>query len=368
MDEHNIRFIERTFGELEKGIVPNVKDPYRIMASLGPNMREALLHNPSGYKDDEICQILALDGDKVVGTINPFSGRLRINEETVQVQNGSYLYAHEDYRKDNVGGELFLKLTNLHPTKNNFYSGISNMALPIYRALKYTIFEFPRLIYLRRSRSAVQAFLHSESWWTIPLIWLADFVLWFHRNLISQITKLRFVDYKVEEVQEVPQDIERIVMEDNHPFMELHDKSWFEWNLTNSFSEEGRTKRRLYVIRHKGSVDGFFLLKQEFFKQASSRGFKNVYLGSIMEWGISKISRLKEKDIVLLSLTCFDNGIDGVQYASTNQKAISQLKKLFFVQVGRSNMGFKIRTIKDDKIKDVRNWRIRLAAGDTLID
>ena len=122
------------------------------------------------------------------------------------------------------------------------------------------------------------------------------------------------------------------------------------------------------MIRHNGITEGFFLIKQEYFEQASSRGFKNVYLGSLMEWGLKKQSVLKEKDIVLLSLYCFDKNIDGIQYASTEKKTIKQLKRHLFVQVGNANLGFKLRTFKDPTIKDINNWRIRLAGGDTLLD
>ena len=66
------------------------------------------------------------------------------------------------------------------------------------------------------------------------------------------------------------------------------------------------------MIRRQGIVVGFFLIKQEFFEKASYRGFKNVYLGSVMDWGIAKGSKLKEKDIALLSLFSFDKNVDGV--------------------------------------------------------
>lgn len=368
MAEHNISFISRTFGELVNGKTPEVRDPYKIMATMNPSMREAVLHNPSGFKDDEVCQILALDGDTVVGATNPFSGRLLLKGEVIPVQNGSYLFSHEDYRKDNVGGELFYRITTLHPTKNNFYAGISQMALPLYRALKYTVFGFPRLIYLRNSRSVVHSLLHSECWWTKPFVWLADTCLILHRGLLRLSANIRLGGYKVEEVKEVPKEVEDIVMSDEHPYMELHDKAWFEWSLNYSISEDERTKRRLYVIRKEEMIEGFFLIKQEFFKQASSRGFKNVYLGSVMEWGIAKESRLKEKDIALMSLSCFDKDIDGVQYASSDLKTIKQLKRCLFVQVGESNMGFRIKSVKDEAMKDISNWRIRLAASDTLLN
>lgn len=368
MAEHNIKFIERTFGELEKGIVPDVKDPYHIMASLGPKMREAVLHNPSGYRDDEACQILALDGNVVVGATNPFSGRLLINDEVVPCQNGSYLFSHEDYRKDNVGGELLYRILTLHPTKNSFAVGMSQMAIPLYRVLKSVIFEFPRLIYLRKSRSVLHSILKTDIKIITPLIWIADVILWCHRLFIKLHNIFRYNGFIVEEVNDCPDDVVKIVMEDTHPFMELHDKAWFDWSLRYSISEDERTLRRLYVIKKKGKIEAFFFLKQEFFEKASSRGFKNVYLGSIMEWGVSNESRLSEKDIVLMSLNCFDCNIDGIQYATTEHKIAKQLKKWLFVGIGNANTGVRIRSVKDEDFKDINKWRLRLAGDDTMLN
>lgn len=365
---HNILFVNRTFGELEKGEHPSYKDPYKIMASFTSSMREAVLHNPSGYSEEEICQILALDGDVVVGTVNPFSGRLLMDNEVVKCQNASYLYAHEDYRKDNVGGELFFQLTTLNNPQNGYFAGISQMAIGLYRALKYTIFEYPRLIYLRKSRSVVQAILHSESWWTKPLICTVDSLLGLHRLIIKIHNAACYSKYSVEEVHECPNEVERIVRQDKHPFMEFHDKAWFDWSLKYSISEDPRTIRRLYIIKKKGIIEAFFLIKQEFFAQASSRGFKNVYLGSIMEWGIDELSELKESDIALLSMSNFDGNVDGIQYASTDSNVVRNLKKWFFVAVGLSNIGVRIRTIKDNRLKDVNNWRIRLGGNDTVLN
>lgn len=368
MAEHNISFLSRTFGELVIDKTPEVRDPYKIMATLNPSMREAVLHNPSGFKDDETCQILAVDGDVVVGATNPFSGRLLINGEVVPCQNGSYLYSHDDYRKDNVGGELFLRITNLHPTKNCFFVGISQMAIGLYRALKYSLFEFPRLIYLRKSRCVVQSILHSEASWTKPLIGLADIVLWLHRQIIKVHNSIFYREYSIDNVKECPIDVERIVIQDKHPYKELHDKAWFDWSLNYSISEDERTLRRLYVIKKNGKIEAFFLLKQEFFEKASSRGFKNVYLGSIMEWGIGEDSHLTEKDIVLMSLSNFDNNVDGIQYATTEHKVAKLLKKWLFVGIGHANTGVRIRSIKDNTLKDINNWRLRLGGSDTVLN
>lgn len=363
-----IEFYYRTFGQLQKNEQLNVKDPYRIMASLNPKMREAVLHNPSGYSDGEVCQILGVDGDVVVGATNPFSGRLLLKGEIVPCQNGSYLYSHDDYRKDNVGGELFLRITNLHPTNNCFFVGISQMAIGLYKALKYSIFEFPRLIYLRKSRSVVQSILHSEALWTKPLIVIADFGLWLHRQIINVHNSIFYKGYKIENVNECPEAVEQIVIRDKHPFKELHDRAWFDWSLHYSISEDGRTHRRLYVIKKNGKIDAFFLMKQEFFKKASSRGFKDVYLGSIMEWGIAEESVLTEKDVILMSINYFDKNVDGIQYATTEHKIVKQLKKWLFAGIGNANTGVRIRSVKDNSLKDINNWRLRLGGSDTVLN
>ena len=64
-----IDFYYRTFLELKEKKELGFIDPENIMASLNKQMRDALLCNPSGYSDDEVCQILALDGKKIVGCV-----------------------------------------------------------------------------------------------------------------------------------------------------------------------------------------------------------------------------------------------------------------------------------------------------------
>ena len=363
-----IDFYYRTFRELKTQKDLGFIDPEGIMASLNDKMREAMLCNPSGYMDDETCQILALDGQRVVGCINAFRSRVKINDEIHSVQTGSFLYASEKYRKENVGGELFFRLTNLHPQKNNYYAGISQMAQPIYKVLKYKLFEFARLIYLRKSRSVVHALLKIESNWINPIIWAVDFCLWLHRRIWMLINCNLHLKYRVELTSTVTDDVERIAMGDNHPFMEVHDRAWLQWNLDHTFSLDERNKKRLYVIKKGDKVEAFFIIKQEFFAKASSRGFRNVYLGSVVEWGIDTSSKLREKDIYLLSLGCFDNEVDGVQVASNDKLTVKGLKRNAFVNLGNATMAFKMKAIKEEGIDNINNWRVRIAGGDTLLD
>lgn len=363
-----IDFYYRTFGELKVNKDLGFDDPEGIMASLNNRMREALLCNPSGYTDDETCQILALYEKRVVGCINAFMTRVSINNKVHLVQTGSYLYASEKYRKENVGGELFFRLTNLHPQKKNYYAGISQMAQPIYKVLKYKLFEFPRLIYLRKSKSIVHALLKTESNWCLPVILMADCLLWVHRIIIVLLNSPRHLKYQVVQSALVSKDIERISLNDHHPFMEVHDKAWLQWNLNHTFSTDNRNKKRLYEIKKGNATEAFFIIKQEFFEQASSRGFKNVYLGSVVEWGIDASSKLQERDLYLMALSCFDKCVDGVQVATSDMNTVRSLKRNMFVRIGDATMAFKMKSVKDEGMDDINNWRVRIAGGDTLLD
>lgn len=362
-----IEFYNLTFGELKSYSNRSYADPYNIASSLCEAMKEAVLHNPSGYQDEEVCQILALDNDVVVGCTNPYSGRIYIDREVMPVQNGSYLFSHEDYRKDNVGGELFLKLANLHHTNNCYFSGISQMAIGLYRVLKFTLFEFPRMIYLRKSRSVIQSIFKTETKLITPLIWIADTCLALHRNILKCLSKEGRNGYEVIESNVVPQEVEDIILNDPHPFAEYHNKQWLEWSLNYSLTDEPRVKK-LFLIKKHGKIQAFFITKQQFFEQASGRGFKNVYLGSIMEWGISIGSELTEKDINLIAIHHFDSNIDGIQMATTDKSLASTLKKFLFFPIGSANVGIRMKSIKDPRIKDIKNWRLRIAGGDTLMN
>ena len=362
-----VEFYNLTFRELKTH--PDIKytDPHNIASSLCQSMKKAVLNNPSGYRDDEVCQILAIDNGVVVGCTNPYSGRAYINKEIIPVQSGSYLFSHEVYRKENVGGELFLKIANLHPTRNCYFSGISQMAIGLYRVLKFTLFEFPRLIYLRKSRSIIHSIFKTESKILSPVIWCADFTLLLHRTILKLFSKEGRNGYEVVESKEVPQEVEDIILNDPHPYAEYHGKDWIEWNLNYSLTDEPRMKR-LFLIKKRGKIEGFFVTKQQFFKQASSRGFKNVYLGSIMEWGIGIGSQLTEKDINLMAIHHFDDNVDGIQVATTDESLARTLKKYIFVPIGTANVGIRMKSIKDPAIKEMKNWRIRIAGCDTLMN
>ena len=366
MEEHNIIFIERTFKELREGIIPDVKDPYHIMAVFNPKMQEAFLNNPAGYEDSDICQILALDGDNVIGVNHSFGLELYINREVVPVMGGSYMYSLEEYRKHAIGAELFQRGLANHKDRHRVAAGISHMAIDMLRVMKFKVFEFPRLIYLRKSRCVIQSILKNESRAILPIIAAVDVLLVLHRHLLVFFAKRK--GFIIEKCVDVPQEVEDIVLNDNHPYMEFHGKKWMEWKLKYTFSEDERNKKSLYVVKKDGIIEAFFIIKQEFFEEASSRGFRNVYLGSVMEWGIKKESMLTESDLYVMALEKVDKEIDAIQIATSSDKTVKRLKTFLFAKVGNANMAVRFKKNRPKGYDIIENWRIRLAGNDTLIN
>lgn len=155
--------------------------------------------------------------------------------------------------------------------------------------MRYACLPFRRYIYLRKSRVAVEYVLKRRNSLTNGISAIVDCLMGIYRLIAFCGNIQRMKNYTIEKVDYVPEEVERMVLADEHKYKELHDRVWFEWNLKYSFNGDERNSKYLSVIKNKkGEIVGFFLNKIEFFAQASSRGFKNVLLGTVSEWGIKK--------------------------------------------------------------------------------
>lgn len=368
MEDIAVSYYQRTYKELKEEKILDFEDKYNIMASLNPLMKNALLNKPTLYNESDTCQILAIVNNVVVGVINCFDSQLLLNGKKIPTQAGSYLFVHEEFRYLAIGGDLMMQYRNLHSSKNCIAGGISQVAKPFYSILKYSIFEFPRFMFLRKSRSVIQAIFKIDGIILFCIAKAVDIGLWIYRKILFLFTSIRTMRVVVIQATKTPEEVENIVFSDPHPFMELHDKKWIDWNLNYTFKEDERNKKALYLIKKREDIIGFFITKMEFHKEASSRGFKNVYLGSVMEWGSKNEDILSETMIHLLALKTFPSCIDGVQMATSSSKTQKAFKRMGFAHIGDANMATFIKSVKEEGIKDINNWRIRLAVSDTLIN
>jgi len=369
MEDLDIKFYNRTIGELRSGKELSFEDPSGILKVMSEKVKETLLANPSVITDDDVCQIIALDGNRVIGSELSFPNKYVVGGEIKPCRGASTLFTEEAYRKYAVGTDLMINAATISPKQDNIVGGISQMAYPLYKAMRYACFPFKRYIFLRKSRVAVEYILKRRNVLTNTISAILDFFMGIYRLFTFCGNLLRMRNYTVEKVDRVPEEVENIVLDDGHKYKELHDRAWFEWNLKYSFNEDDRNSKYLAVIKNKkGEIVGFFLNKIEFFAQASSRGFKNVLLGTVSEWGIKKGEAISEYDILMTAVRHLPKTVDGAEVATTDLNTGKRFKHHLLFPMGEANMAAYIQSFKDKSIKDINNWRIRLAAGDTLLN
>ena len=367
--EVDICYYFRTIADLKTGKDLGFEDPNGILNIMSKNVRETLCANPSLFADEDVCQIIALDGNKVVGSELSFPNRFIVDGEVKSCRGASTLFVNEEYRKYAVGTILMMKSANIDSKQDSIVAGISQVAYPIYKAMRYACLSFKRYIYLRKSRVAVEYIFKNNLRIICFISKIVDLFISMMNFFMFAANRWKMRSYKVEIVNEVPIEIEKIVMDDRHKYKELHDKKWFEWNLHYSFNDDGRNSKFLAIVKDRNEhIVGFFVNKVEFFEKASSRGFKNVLLGTVSEWGIEPDASLTEFDIQMTAIRYMPNNIDGAQVASTDEETIKKFRHHMFYPMGEANMAAYVQSFKDKTINDINEWRVRIAAGDTLLN
>ena len=369
MGKVNIEFYYRTVADIKANKDLGFEDPKGILNVMSEDVKAALLANPSLLSENDVCQIIALDGKKVVGSELSFPNKYVVNGEIKFCRGASTLFSDEAYRKHAVGTDLMINATTITSKQDSIVAGISQMAYPLYKAMRYTCFSFQRFVFLNKSRVAVEYMLKQNSLLTKIISQIMDILLVFYRFFVFGGNRLRMRKYSIEIVSEVPQEVEDIARGDNQRYMELHDKNWFEWNLNYSFKPNGKKNKYLAVIKDKDDkIVAFFLNKITFYKQASSRGFKNIFLGTVTEWGIRKGESLSEFDVQMTAIRYMPKDIDGAEVATTAKDVVKDFKYHLLFPMGEANIAVYIQSFKEKAMKDINNWRIRLAAGDTLLN
>lgn len=318
-------------------------------------------------KENDVVELLGFWNNKVVGAIEYcFPLKISIAGDEYFVSSGSTLYVDEEYRKESgMGAFLMMEKTKIHPSKNNLSSGVSQMAFPLYKKLKYVAFETPRMMHVNHSYSVIEHYLPLGSLVVHCLSSVIDAMLKCYSHIVYKVANLN--TYECRKIKTVTDSILRIIESDKHACKEVHDKDWWDWILNNSISE-GDVQKELYEILYNGKVVGFFLNKIEFHESASSRGFKKVTLGSVLEWGFDENSSLDEYKTQLLAIKNMPKDVDAVEVISVDDKVVSKFKKSMMMQVGCANMLIRLKGVAKGSWEDKSLWRIRLAAADVALN
>ena len=341
---------------------------------VSPERRKALLANPYLDEDDAICELVGYADGKPAGFNYSFPIRVWADGKSYRSTTGSSLNVEEWARKTDLG--MILPAKGVEITGKDgiaIAAACSQMAIPLHKINGYKYFFMPRYIALWKSRSVVESIVPRGLAWLIAPI--ADVFLWLYRSILKVVVSCKMSRYRMVEVEaddvDVLKKMAEIVASDPCKFREDHDALWFKWHLTCSFSKEGPCHGFLLKNKKTGGVVAFALAKRRFHAQASHRGFRNVWLGSIMEWGCVPGEERALKWFLVSLAVRYGGNCDATEFATDDAGLGAFVRKFGWRHVGEANVGVKVMKnfpfYGDKSIKEQTNWRIRPGMGDNAL-
>lgn len=334
---------------------------------------DSIKANPLLYDNCPIFKIGIVDG-RVGGSSYMFPMGLYAEGINVLSASGCQLNVDSWARGSGLGFGLCDFAEDRRDGEHDVFegAGMSQIAVKVHRFMGYRIFEYPRLIMLLKSRAVVE--MKIKNWLAKPVSWIIDGCIWIYSLIVSFIGRFKTVGVKVFDV-DVCDDAQLSILGqmtevEGTRFSEVHDARWFKWVLNNSFSKDGPA--RAYLTYKKDKPVGFFMVKERFHEQASHRGFKNVWLGSVIEWGC--LPGYENKllwRIVLWSLKRRKK-LDAVEFPAYERFVQKFLRRLGWQHVGDANFCYRVRSNSSFKepegMNNPDNWRLRPGMGDVALN
>ena len=357
----------RKFNSLGEDSIDGIVVPLDYRPSL--MYRNVFKENPNNRNGNPVSQRLGVVDGKIGGGAYIFPTAINCDGEQVKAGSGSDLRVEGWAKKGGLGFELCDFDSCGRDGDHVIFEGggLSQMAVKVHRFMGFKVFEYPRYIMLLKSRALIEQ--RFSGWVRNVLCGVIDFAIAQYALMVRLLYSfnnkgsiVEFVSY--DDVARLG-DVAKFASNGSR-FSEVHDSAWFRWVLSCSYSPE--RKIGLYLVKQRGVAVGFFMFKQRFHKQASHRGFKNVNLGSIIEWGC-----VTGKEKVLLWnivnwVTKQRKELDAVEFPVYEQFVQTFLRRLGWRQVGNANFAYNIRPNSGFKapegMDNPANWRLRPAMGD----
>lgn len=365
MQDFEIKF--RKLSEIESfdGVTPEVGDRLWI----DEYYKAALRSNPFLPSPDAACQKVGYVDGKVGGTEIQIPILMKLEDREYQAGTGSMTGVDPWARKSGLG----LSISDVDLMDPSYAcvmgegAGLSQIAVRVHKFTGFTVFEYPRFVVLWNSRSVIER--HVKGLLGKIASWLVNIPIVLYALALRFLAMWYLREVEIEEVS--PEDEKALcVLEglanDGNCFAEVHDRRWFKWTLSHSFSKNGPA--RAFVVRRKRDASplAFYMTKRRFHEQASGRGFRNVWLGSIIEWGCAPGSEKILQWAIATAAAQFRSSTDAVEFPTDDPALQKFARRLLWRPVGCANFAFKLTGVANmsPSIHDHTHWRLRPAMGD----
>lgn len=353
-----------SYRNIQDGVVIE-RDDFHLAASLTDSRKSAFFANPNLIDCSQtLMNLIRMDG-VIVGRSMLFETKVVIDKNIHPCQSGSTLDVPEQFRKFEIGADLFSYFSLGTNFDYVIASGISEIALPLYKVVKFHILEFPRMMYLRNTKSILESkgIKGMCNKVLTPLFNLPFCVL----SLINRLESHRLMKtFSIRKVREVPDWVDELTIRDSHKYKEAHDRKWLQWNLDYNFKGVKNDIQSFFVVEKDGSPIGFFMTKERFRKDAGGV-LKNIVLAAIVEWGSFDETILDESMIIKLAFPTFTKNVDIIEFATADENTCKRMKKCGYIKHGKAHIAFLDKTKQCKDASNIDLWRIRYGYADVIL-
>lgn len=359
-----------TYKELKDGTYKDAyipqDDKLSVTTHLTSSFRDAMIACPCNNDDSKTFMHLFVDEEgKEIGRTIRFGTRIKAGDKVYGADSGCGFEVREEYRNEGIGADLIIISMQNNEYDFSLGAGLTLMAYPLHRKLKYILFEVPQYFKVINSRFEIKP-KPSESKLLSLKRSIANIQLKckdIPNHINCNKLKKKFV-IKKETI--VPEWVSEMVANDGHRFMEVHDRAWFQWNLDyNTYGYDEDMQSFYSIFDRDNNPIGFFMTKERIIKKPGRNyGFM---IGTVVEWESINKSAMSEADINLLAMHSFSKRIDAIFTLACEPGTASQLMQMGFKERASYKAGVKDKKKQIDNIGDQKLWRLRYGMTNMII-
>lgn len=334
------------------------------LATLSSEFHRLLRTNPMSIGDDEPVQILGTSDGRVIGRMNIIAGRVCVAGHVVPILWGSGFTVSPEHRNSGVGAMILLAMHGLPVTVAVI--GPSQLAIPLYRKLRWVELVVPRYVLPRRARPIAEAYLRNRRLREIADS-VGDAVLRPTAKLIATVTALRTRGLFVERVGQMPQSLDVDLRNLERRAYCPRSAAWVDWIISARSGDPG-----LWLVRERcGQVVGYFVVSHRHHESAGGGRWKDVVMGSVKDWMTFDADAVTDAQLVALAIVeLIKRDVDAIDVCVADPGVGYSLRLCGMVRMGDMHVMFRpVRgtPLAEAEYRDVRAWRLRPADGDYFL-
>lgn len=321
---------------------------------------------PGNNDDSKTFMNVCVDEEgREVGRDFRFGTRIKAGDQAFPAGTGGGFEVLEEYRKEGIGADFMMKA--VHSNEYDFFlvGGMTPMVYPMYRKLKYHIFELPQYIKVLDAKYALKRYALKGTMLKAASA-IGNCVL----KVIDIPNKIRIKRvrkrFTIKKESIIPEWVSEMVANDGHKYGEVHDKEWLQWNLDHNTFGNVEDIQSFYSVYDKNSKPlGFFMTKERLVMKAGPR--KGIVVGTVVEWESCDKNVLNEFDLNILAIPTFSKKVNLILTLACESSTETALKKMGFVQRGMFYIGLKDKKKQFSDAGDPDLWRLRYGYTSMII-